>query len=102
AGSDPATILGQWVFWELPSAIAWIDYYTALHPVETYTPKVGDSVLMSFRMQAWATRSKVAVVKGVGRRNPKILGVFDRCGNLLGKYEKPMSREDIDALVKML
>lgn len=55
-----------------------IDYYFELNnPCE-----IGDTVIMSFRSQIFVTRSKVAIVKGISKGNPQIVGIYDSQGNL--------------------
>lgn len=61
-----------------------IDYYStvlldgnSLHPADT--------VIYSFRTQVFVTRSKVAVVEGIQRGNPKLLGIFNSLGDEIGK-----------------
>ncbi len=56
-----------------------IDYYFELNnPCE-----IGDTVIMSFRSQIFVTRSKVAIVKGISKGNPEIVGIYDSQGNLV-------------------
>jgi predicted amino acid racemase len=55
-----------------------IDYHLALqghHPV-------GSSVIMAFRSQIFVTRSLVALVEGVQKGNPKIVGIYNSQGQL--------------------
>jgi predicted amino acid racemase len=53
-----------------------IDYYITLN---TNRVSVGDTAIFSFRTQIFVTRSKVAVVEGIGQ-HPKIIGVFNSEG----------------------
>jgi predicted amino acid racemase len=85
AGSDPDTIMESQYLSE-PFTPGYIDYYTALKTGDgARQPNVGDSVIMGFRAQAFVTRAKIAVVKGVGSKKgePELLGVFDNTGNLV-------------------
>ena len=57
-----------------------IDYYFELNN----TCDIGDTVVMSFRSQIFVTRSKVAIVEGISSGNPKIVGIYDIQGSLIG------------------
>ena len=56
-----------------------IDYY-ALLDCRSAKVEIGDSVVFGFRPQVFATRAYVAVVRGIGRKKPKLAGVFDVTG----------------------
>jgi len=94
-GRDPGTI-GQMKVLAEPAA--WIDYYGKLISGQfgDVDMKVGDTVIYGFRIQVFASRAKVAVVKGVQKGRPELLGIFDRCGNMLDrKTEEPFSTEHV-------
>ncbi len=53
-----------------------IDYYLSTSSEHF----VGETVVAAFRTQIFVTRSDVAVVKGISKGNPEILGIFDSRG----------------------
>lgn len=53
-----------------------IDYYFEIDSNE----RVGDTVLSAFRTQIFVTRSDVAVVEGISKGEPKLVGIFDSFG----------------------
>jgi predicted amino acid racemase len=57
-----------------------IDYYTSL---ETEGTKLypGETVIYSFRTQIFVTRSKVAIIEGIHKGEPRILGIFNSMGD---------------------
>lgn len=57
-----------------------IDYYYEFELGKNKV-NIGDSVLMSFRTQIFVTRSKVAVIEGLSKGKPKIVGIYDSQGN---------------------
>lgn len=57
-----------------------IDYYIGLNG----NAKVGDTAVLSFRTQIFVTRSDVAIVEGISRGEPNIVGIFDSQGRKLG------------------
>lgn len=79
---------------------AWPDFYTTLRcdsPVEC-----GDTVVFGFRPQVYTTRSRVAVVRGVGTGRDEVLGIFDRNGNLLTCDDGPATRAELKSLMQQL
>lgn len=58
-----------------------IDYYFSLE----YKGTVSSTVIMSFRTQIFDTRSQVILVKGLLENAPKILGIYDSGGRLVGE-----------------
>ena len=66
---------------ELPAAE--IDYYGALRLPVSERAAIGATVVYAFRAQAFVSRAPVAVVGGVGTRDPQVLGVFSRDGSPL-------------------
>lgn len=56
-----------------------IDYYGTLKLGKSQV-KVGDTAIYCFRTQIFVTRSKVAVVEGISRGKPKLLGIYDSLG----------------------
>jgi predicted amino acid racemase len=57
-----------------------IDYYIALALPEPHSIGVGDSVVLASRSQVFITRSYVAVVQGIQKGAPELLGLFDALG----------------------
>lgn len=57
-----------------------IDYYSTVHTCGNEL-HLGDTVIYSFRTQIFVTRSKVAVVDGIQKGNPKLLGIFNSLGD---------------------
>jgi len=55
---------------------AGIDYYGLLDR-KSARVEIGDSVVFGFRAQAFVTRALVAVVRGISRHQPKVVGVHD-------------------------
>lgn len=53
-----------------------IDYYFEL----SNNCKIGDTVIMAFRTQIFVTRSKVAVIKGISKRKPELVGIYNSLG----------------------
>jgi predicted amino acid racemase len=61
-----------------------------------YRPKVGDSAVYSFRAQISAgTRVRVAVVTGIGKMKPKVIGTFDSFGNLVDEHNRPLPDSEV-------
>ncbi|WP_312694280.1 YhfX family PLP-dependent enzyme [Caproiciproducens sp.] len=56
-----------------------IDYYFELGE----SAQVSESVVMAFRTQIFVTRSQVALVKGVSKGSPEIVGVYTALGKRL-------------------
>lgn len=56
-----------------------IDYHFTLSP----KAEVSSTVVMAFRTQIFVTRSRVAVVKGIQKGTPEIVGIYDSQGMLL-------------------
>ncbi len=80
--SDPDTITERKVLVENiePGSI---DYYATLRLKPKVSVKIGDTVIFSFRTQMFVTRANIAVVDGIQRGKPKILGLFDGNGSLI-------------------
>ncbi|MFD8381762.1 alanine racemase [Streptomyces sp. NPDC059679] len=58
-----------------------IDYYRLLDaPTASQQVRVGDTAVLAFRTQIFATRSNVAVVSGLSSRQPRLLGLYDALG----------------------
>ena len=57
-----------------------IDYYI---PIKNDKDRVnvGDAVIFSFRTQIFVTRAKVAVISGLQKGEPKLLGIFNSLGD---------------------
>ncbi|GAB3440828.1 YhfX family PLP-dependent enzyme [Streptomonospora sediminis] len=62
-----------------------IDYYRRFDWCEQgVRAHVGDTAVMAFRTQVFVTRSRVAVVSGIGGARPRVDGVFDALGRQAG------------------
>lgn len=59
-----------------------IDYYGTLK-LGGKSAKVGDTVIYCFRTQIFITRSQVAVVEGISKGDPKLIGIYDNQGRKL-------------------
>lgn len=59
-----------------------IDYYGTLKMKE-HTVDIGDTVIYSFRSQIFVTRSKVALVEGIHKGSPLLIGIYDSLGKKL-------------------
>lgn len=53
-----------------------IDYHFTLKS----NANVGDTVVMAFRTQIFVTRSHVAIVKGISKNTPEVIGIYDSQG----------------------
>jgi predicted amino acid racemase len=62
-----------------------IDYYISLALPDHHSICVGDSVVIASRSQIFITRSYVAVVKGIQKGSPELLGLFDAWGREVEK-----------------
>jgi predicted amino acid racemase len=58
-----------------------IDYYFSLNQNQN----IGDTVIMAYRTQVFVTRSSVAVVKGLSKGKPELVGIFDSQGKEIGR-----------------
>jgi len=93
-GDDPDAMLSQQPLTSLPSE-GYYDF-TINSSQGAYRPKVGDSAVYGFRAQISAgTRVRVAVVRGVRRRNPTVLGTFDSFGNLVDEHNRPLPDSEV-------
>lgn len=61
-----------------------IDYYGTIRLPEGVQAHPGQAVLCAFRSQVFVARSRVAAVGGISQGRPRILGICDARGNLLG------------------
>ncbi len=78
-GREPETIVEKKI---LAEPAGYIDYYGPLYPGPSDKIMVGDTVVYGLRNQVFVSRANVAVVGGIQRKRPKLLGIFDRTGNL--------------------
>lgn len=69
----------------LPFADSNIDYYLE----SSIEQPVGTTAIMAFRTQIFTTRSDVALVEGLGKETPALIGIYDSQGRFLrrGSYE---------------
>lgn len=81
-GNDPETIVKKRI---LAAPAGYIDYYGSLYPCPGDKIKVGDTVIYGIRNQIFVSRAKAAVVGGIQRKKPELLGIFDRMGNSVDK-----------------
>lgn len=98
-GHEPSTIGDQMV---LAKPVGFIDYYIPLRTgvYTSYEPSVGDTVIMGFRTQAFVTRAKIAVIKGITKSKPELVGIFDSRGNALETDTfLPLAYKDALALI---
>jgi len=58
-----------------------IDYYLGLKG----NAEVSDTAVFASRSQVFVTRSHVAVVKGIQKGNPEIVGIYDSLGRQIGR-----------------
>lgn len=58
-----------------------IDYYFELEE----NAEVGSTVVMAYRTQIFVTRSNVAVVKGISKGKPELIGIYDSLGKIVGR-----------------
>lgn len=80
-GNDPETITQHKVLGQVTPG--YFDYYVPLYPRESDAIEVGHTVVYGTRNQVFASRARVAIVKGIQSGKPELLGVFDRTGNML-------------------
>ena len=60
--------------------------YCALVPDNEKAVKVGDTAILSFRPQVFRTpKGRVAVIDGIQKGKPRLLGLFDRTGMLIDR-----------------
>lgn len=59
-----------------------IDYYGALK-IKNNIVEIGDTAIYCFRTQIFVTRSNVAVVSGIQKGEPELLGIYDNLGRKL-------------------
>lgn len=77
-GHDGDHALSTFVDASLPPYEA-IDYYAQLHPGDA-TPRVGDSVVFGFRIQAFVTRAYIVPVAGLADDRPQVAGIWTAAG----------------------
>lgn len=80
-GSTPEAAKKNLVECAIPSPAA-IDYYGIFEPGASMKP--GDTVVFGFRAQAFVTRAFVVPVLGISSGNPKVAGIFDSDGKVMG------------------
>jgi predicted amino acid racemase len=89
-GDDPDKILDQGLVLAEPQQF-WHDdlgwsMYASLMPDRTQKANVGDTVVYGFRPQIYRTpKGRTAVVTGIQRNAPKLVGIFDRAGVMLDR-----------------
>jgi predicted amino acid racemase len=77
-----------------------IDYYGSLRLPTGVRMHIGDTVLFAFRSQIFVSRSRVAAVAGIARGQPRLLGICDAVGNLLGEDLLPVGSAEAVGRVK--
>lgn len=80
----------------------YVDYYGTIFTTQDVSVEVGDTVVYGVREQIFVSRAKVAVVSGIHKGKPKVLGIFDRNGTLLDRNEIPQSIEKVKELMEHL
>lgn len=80
---DAAEISTPAVPVDMPDPAA-IDYYARLHPDSGRTVSEGATVVFGFRIQAFVTRALVTGISGVGRGEPRVVGVWNGFGDPVG------------------
>lgn len=80
-GSTPEEAKKNLVACDIPNPAA-IDYYGIFEPGAKM--KAGDTVVFGFRAQAFVTRAFVVPVSGISTGNPKVEGIFDTDGKVMG------------------
>ena len=98
-GSDSETITDGDEY-ALAEDAGFIDYNVPLHLGRGQDADVGDSVVYGFRNQVFVSRTKVAVVDGIGGDDPEVLGLFTRNGTLIDERERPVGIEETKALME--
>jgi len=76
---DPDAIFTQKVKTKFPP-YELIDYYGDLMPEPTQDVRINDSVILGFRPQIFVTRGLTAVVSGVQKGHPEVIGTYDTAG----------------------
>jgi predicted amino acid racemase len=61
-----------------------LDYHARLY--QSDKTNVGDTVVYGFRTQMFTTRAQVAVIAGIERNDPKLVGIFDQANNLIDRH----------------
>ena len=79
-GSSPETMIRTTVQAIDPTAI---DYYITLSLPDHHSIGVGDSVVLASRAQVFITRAYVAVVQGIQKGTPVLLGLYDAWGRVV-------------------
>jgi predicted amino acid racemase len=108
AGDDPDKMLDQGLilakpqdFWH--SDLGW-SMYAALMPSDTQRANVGDTAVYGFRPQIYRTpKGRTAVVSGIQRDKPRLVGLFDRAGLLLDRRtDDPVgyAKEQVETLMR--
>lgn len=99
-GSDPESIINSEIYgYIIPG---YFDYYEPLFLNDKVRVNIGDTVVMGLRNQVFATRAKIAIIRGISEGRPELLGIFDRCGNMLGEHDVPVNIDEVKALLKRL
>ena len=80
-GSTPEAAKKNLVECQIPSPAA-IDYYGIFEPGAQISP--GDTVVFGFRAQAFVTRAFVVPVTGISTGEPRVAGIFDSDGKVMG------------------
>ena len=97
--NGPALALPQ-NLWQ--SDLGWSMYANIL-PKKEHKAKVGDTVVFGYRPQIYRVpRGRTAVVSGIRRNNPKILGIFDRAGTMYQKGTENPVGYDLKAVLEIM
>ena len=76
-----------------------IDYYGWLELGGGRAPDIGDPVVFAFRSQVFVGRCQVAAVAGLASDSPRVVGICDQHGNVLGEDQLPVGTERARAIV---
>jgi predicted amino acid racemase len=82
SGRDSDTIFTNRYEAKLPDP-AGIDYYGMIK-TGSAAIRTGDTVILGFRAQVFHTRGRVSVVEEASKGNPKVLGLWDANGRIIG------------------
>lgn len=80
-GKTPEQAKKNLITCEIPNPAS-IDYYGIFESNREITQ--GDTVVFGFRAQAFVTRAFVVPVSGISKGKPKVEGIFDSDGKVMG------------------
>ena len=106
-GDDPDMMINQELalgtpqnFWQ--SDLGWSMYATVM-PTRVHNAKVGDTVVFGYRPQIYRVpKGRVAVVSGIHKGSPKLIGLFDRSGVMLERESDDAVGYDKHSVLKVM